>query len=298
MKFLAQCGAVPVAVAASDFGRSRFHAERLAALYNIQCRPYASVTEMLVGENLDALAICTPPEGHAEQLNLALDRGIHVFCEKPLIWKRNKDTTATANVLVKSFYEKNLVLHCNTQWTYTLADFERLHGPIEHAVVEKFEIQLSPAMKDTESMIREAVPHANSLLLALGATGKPWNLEFAEHEVNGAPKQWEARFSIRAKSGQTISARYRFTQCREQPRPAAYAINGREARREITLQGYRQYFCAGARRVAICDPLKTSVMEFLEKIRICRSGGGVLFNSAAAENMRLLGYLYLSQCYE
>lgn len=39
---------------------------------------------MLDGVELDAVAICTPSFLHASQVGAALDRGLHVFCEKPL----------------------------------------------------------------------------------------------------------------------------------------------------------------------------------------------------------------------
>ena len=47
------------------------------------CRAYASLEEMLEKERPDVLHICTPHYLHVPMTAYALQRGIHVFCEKP-----------------------------------------------------------------------------------------------------------------------------------------------------------------------------------------------------------------------
>ena len=56
-----------------------------AALYaeKYACRAYASLEEMLEKERPDVLHICTPHYLHVPMTTYALQRGIHVFCEKP-----------------------------------------------------------------------------------------------------------------------------------------------------------------------------------------------------------------------
>ncbi len=46
---------------------------------------YDSPDELLAGEPLDFVDICTPPSSHAPLIESALGRGLHVLCEKPLI---------------------------------------------------------------------------------------------------------------------------------------------------------------------------------------------------------------------
>lgn len=48
-------------------------------------RWYDSPEDLLAGEPLDFVDICTPPSSHAELTLRALDRGLHVLCEKPLV---------------------------------------------------------------------------------------------------------------------------------------------------------------------------------------------------------------------
>jgi predicted dehydrogenase len=45
---------------------------------------YGDYEEMLSEADLDAVLIATPSKFHAEMVEVALERGLHVFCEKPL----------------------------------------------------------------------------------------------------------------------------------------------------------------------------------------------------------------------
>ena len=53
-------------------------------------RWYDSPDELLEGEPLDFVDICTPPSSHATFIQRALDRGLHVLCEKPLVSSREE----------------------------------------------------------------------------------------------------------------------------------------------------------------------------------------------------------------
>jgi len=46
---------------------------------------YADMDEMLAKETLDAVVISTPSKLHAAMVGKALERGLHVFCEKPFV---------------------------------------------------------------------------------------------------------------------------------------------------------------------------------------------------------------------
>jgi predicted dehydrogenase len=48
-------------------------------------RWYESVDELLSGETLDFVDICTPPSSHSPLIKRALDAKLHVLCEKPLV---------------------------------------------------------------------------------------------------------------------------------------------------------------------------------------------------------------------
>lgn len=67
-----------VAVADLDPERARAIASRYRA------RPYLDAEAMLDAEKLDVVAVCTPPGAHAPLVIRAAQRGVHVFCEKPM----------------------------------------------------------------------------------------------------------------------------------------------------------------------------------------------------------------------
>src|SRR5262249_57498794 len=49
-----------------------------------QCRWYDTVDRLLDHGELDFVDVCTPPSSHAGLIRAALERGLHVLCEKPL----------------------------------------------------------------------------------------------------------------------------------------------------------------------------------------------------------------------
>ncbi len=61
---------------------------------------YSDYNEMLREAQLDAVVIATPSRMHADMVRAALERGLHVFCEKPftLSVKDAAELTALANV--------------------------------------------------------------------------------------------------------------------------------------------------------------------------------------------------------
>lgn len=58
-------------------------AEALRALPH--ARMYRDVESLLAHEKLDFVDICTPPHAHFEAACLAIEAGVHVLCEKPLV---------------------------------------------------------------------------------------------------------------------------------------------------------------------------------------------------------------------
>jgi predicted dehydrogenase len=58
-------------------------------------RWYASVDELLSAETLDFVDVCTPPSSHTALIEQALQAGLHVLCEKPLV-TRLADVQAVA----------------------------------------------------------------------------------------------------------------------------------------------------------------------------------------------------------
>lgn len=80
MQVLAESGAATVAAIAD----AQPETARTAASCAPQARIAESLDDLLAHEDLDGLVIATPSGAHAAQATLALERGIAVFCQKPL----------------------------------------------------------------------------------------------------------------------------------------------------------------------------------------------------------------------
>src|SRR2546425_5315644 len=95
-------------VAVTDVARAR----RPAAEAQLPtARWHDSAEELLARERLDFIDICTPPSSHALLIAAALERGLHVLCEKPLV--RSLDELAPVTRLAA---ETGRVLHTVHNW--------------------------------------------------------------------------------------------------------------------------------------------------------------------------------------
>ena len=61
----------------------QLHPEK-ASILGGNIKFFSDYKELIAQSDLEALIICTPHPQHAEQIVSAAERGIHVFCEKPL----------------------------------------------------------------------------------------------------------------------------------------------------------------------------------------------------------------------
>lgn len=71
--------------------------ERRAAVEPIVpgARWYESADAMIAGADLDFVDICTPPSTHGRLIKAALEHGLHVLCEKPLVGSLTELTALT-----------------------------------------------------------------------------------------------------------------------------------------------------------------------------------------------------------
>ncbi len=95
-------------VAATDARPAR-RAEAEARLP--RARWYDSAAELMARDDLHFVDICTPPSSHAGLIQAALQRGLHVLCEKPLVCSLD-DLTALARLVSAT----DRVLHTVHNW--------------------------------------------------------------------------------------------------------------------------------------------------------------------------------------
>jgi predicted dehydrogenase len=92
---LASIGVEVAAVCGSSRGRAEEFATGAA---------YGDLGELLEREQVDAVHVCTPNDVHAPQALAAIERGIHVVCEKPLAV-----STAESRAMVEAAEERGVV---------------------------------------------------------------------------------------------------------------------------------------------------------------------------------------------
>lgn len=106
-------------------------------------KAYTDYQDMLERAELDAVVIATPTRSHFDMVSAALNRGLHVFCEKPLTL-RSEESRALAeqararglhsqvgyhNRFVAAFAEAKRLLDLNAIGTVTHASAEA-YGPV------------------------------------------------------------------------------------------------------------------------------------------------------------------------
>jgi NAD(P)-dependent dehydrogenase (short-subunit alcohol dehydrogenase family) len=280
-RFLSRAGAEVVAVA----GSSRLSAVRtagyLAARHGFRPCAAESVERLVADFDLDLVAICSPKECHASHLDLALEGKLDVFCEKPLMTMRSRTDVEAAAKFVRAFAARGLVLHHNTQWRYTIPDFMEMFGLSELPPPANITVRLSPTGPGVDGC-EETLPHANSLVLALGCNG-------AVEDVRARWAYRDAAVAVEFQSGvlgnrAAARIRYVFISERSQPRMAAYALNGMRVRRVVDMSGgYSATLADGARRRPIGDPLERSVRVFLTRV----AGRDTDADPAVLQNLRM-----------
>ncbi len=233
------------------------------ASHGIDAAGHLSLTEALAHGRLDALVIASPAGTHAALLDAALEAGLHVLCEKPLVWD-GPDVPGRSAAYVEAFAARGLLLFENTQWPFTLPAYRALHPGMGETPPRHFEMWLSPREGDAADMLKECVSHPLSLLQSLApppAGAGPLLAGLAFRAASAAADRIEVAF--RHPGGDGIAVRVRLAQCREQPRPAGYAVDGRAAERRVRMSDYAQTFEHGGRSVDVPDPTDALVASFV-----------------------------------
>ncbi|MDA7979344.1 MAG: Gfo/Idh/MocA family oxidoreductase [Pirellulales bacterium] len=315
---LSKLGAHVAAVAGTSHSSVAAAQENLHQMAGIAPQGYTSVEEMFAEEALDAVAICSPDTVHLEQLQLALEAGVHVLCEKPLVFDGRTNPADTVRPLVEAFADKGLALVVNEQWPYTLPAFDLVHPNVHQAGVppQEFRMLLCPGATGAD-MIPNSMPHVLSMLGALHGDADPSSVHVRDIEVSS--KGRDSRGDVdaatvsfvycgdKAENSQpcvtNVSVELRFMAA--PPRPARYAIDGFGVERVIREPGYRMSLepwslnaDAGKRNqttasfsqsaTPLADPLPQLLADFT---RQCASTSHKP-NMAAVANLQALWHIY------
>ncbi len=260
-RWLAGSGAVLPAFLATSATSLEEGASDLKRQAGVTARGYTDLNELLDREHLDALAILSPSETHESYLRVALERGLHVLCEKPLIWG-SQDAAEQVADLTRSFQERGLLLAENCQWPHILGAFKELHGP--PGELRSFSMRLTPASHG-EKMLGDALPHPLSLLQALAPCAEATleDISFSTQDPSAEEMVLEGTYTTEDSS---VPIRVELIRGKTLPREASLTINGREARRRVRMDDYALFLCDGEREVPLPDPLKALLTGFLSDL--------------------------------
>ena len=245
---------------------------RLLMARGINARGFTSLDALLAAEPIDALVIASPAETHHEWLETALAAGLHVLCEKPFVWG-GTDAVLGVHTLTYEFLRRGLVLREHCQWPYTLPAFRALWPGVLDEPVRTFEMELAPSSRG-EAMLVDVMSHPVSLLQELMADDERWgqvggpgiaSVRFSSRDPRA--ERFEVVVDVRdATRAPLVEMTVRMATTPDQPRPAAYVVNGRRADRRIRLPGYAMSLECGGREVPMEDPMKLAVADFVRAV--------------------------------
>ncbi|MCX7642315.1 MAG: Gfo/Idh/MocA family oxidoreductase [Armatimonadetes bacterium] len=174
---------------------------------NFQGQGYTSLRDMLDREKPDAVSVCSPHHLHAEHCLEALSRGIHVLCEKPLVWfgpGRLDEALEQARKIVNLAAERNLQFAVNTQYVaaipHLLQIWDKQGLP---KIPEQLTLVMEAKMKERDTsgvnLWIDLAPHPLSILLALFPEAE---LDLDSVVFEGGTDSLGAHFSIHHQSRQ------------------------------------------------------------------------------------------------
>jgi len=248
----------------STSSRSRDEtAHELKRTSGIRARGYLDLKAMLKDEQLDALAILSPHATHAEYLDAALEAGLHVLCEKPLVWGV-EDPGAVAARLTAGFIDQALVLFENCQWPYTLPALERLHpGVLDHLPM-RFQMALWPSRRGVD-MLGDSLPHPLSVLQRIAPGENPIVEDVRFSTTDPDARVTVVRFCYGV-GDHHVETEVEMRASTSHPRNVRIAINGRWATRLVSARDYAISFHSDSRSVPVDDPLPLLLGEFVKAI--------------------------------
>jgi len=282
------CGALTTGAESAAQAREWFRGRGL------ELPVHHDLDELISEARPDALMISTPAGTHEPFLRAALEKGLHVLCEKPLLagprtGPRGEggpgSTAEGCRVLARAFQEKGLVLRETCQWPFTLEAFRKLHPGFPLRKASRFRMLLAPPPAEAHVRLVETLSHPLSLVQAVGPLHPSVSdIRFEEPEGPRGPLRVFFRYSG---SGLRFDCEVVLAVRREEPAPAEFSFDDRLCRRTVRQPGYRFFFDRGSREgggeagepsVALEDPLRSRVQAFLDDVLFSRGAGRIGHN--------------------
>ena len=228
--------------------------------YGIEAHSYTDFDAMVSAEKPDVVVIASPSSTHFDYLLKCLDRGLHVFCEKPFIWDDHRDIRKRIEDIFEKAREKRLTIAMNSQWPFSIDDYEEICGKIRIEEKNIFFARMSP-FSPGRVMIPESVPHPLSILYGRLGAGEIQKLNFELDEEGEMTIRFTYLFETRA-----CDVLIELIHQKTPPRDFSFGFNGKIVSRSLDLNHYEIYFNYGDKKLKIMDPLELSVKNFMEAV--------------------------------
>ncbi len=262
-RHLAAAGAEIAAVVGSRLVTALEAAEALAPDLGHRPIPLAHADDLERLPDLAGLVIASPHETHEAWLRWAVGRGLHVLCEKPLVWGGEGAPLAAA-ACARRFAQRGLHLVVNAQHPWSLPAFFALHPEVRPGAVTRLEVALAPPSRGL-AMLPDALPHALSLLHALAPDPEgrvePRSAAWGDDEG----RSLALRFAYHG-AGRAIEVDVALEEGGPPPRPMRLALDGRSATRRVEAAGYALRYEDQGRSVPLPDPMAALCRDFLRRL--------------------------------
>ncbi len=265
-------------------GKTGLQASSALRKYGIEAHPYTTFEEMVKGEKPDAVVIASPSSTHYEYLLKCLDSGLHIFGEKPFVWGSDTDIQKRAEDVLEKAREKKITIAMNSQWPFSVDDYEKICGEIRIRKTNHFSMRMSP-FSPGKVMIPESVPHPPSILYCRLGPGRIEGLNFESN----TEEEMSIRFTYLFGTGD-CDVLIRLVHQRTPPREFSYGFNDRIVIRSLDLRNYDIYFHYGDKKLRVADPLELSVKNFMEALE--RGTEPLIGAPHILQNMSLLKAVY------
>jgi hypothetical protein len=270
-------------------GSSMQSAQQVATLLHqslgLSPKPFDSLETLIEETQPNALSICTPAECHFKQILMAFDRGLPVFCEKPMFWggKLNPETLESQISLLSN--HQNRCLSLNTCNAYFMENVIKKTG--RPSTINSFSFKFhTQGPHRGKAIAEDLLPHGFSLLIVLLGDGEITNLS-----KKAEPNSYQCQFSYK---GCKVS--FEFREEREGPKHLAFSINDREFTRGQEGKGetYRVYLKDGltGKKIETEDPFQVYISRFLSGLKSGNRSAMNKFTEGVA-NLRMMSQVCL-----
>lgn len=267
-RFLHEEGARIAGVYGRSLASASVAAAELKSTLGVETVAYPDLPTLLRETRPDGIAICTSTEAHQQHLLDAADAGVAALCEKPLLWRDGDDPVRATERVLERFEAAQRGIILNTQWPHLLAPFFTLYPEVSKQPLHSFEMYLAPSAVGLD-MVVESVSHPLSLLFALVGPGRVEGRSCRYQEESGIG-QTHVSFDFHHATG-TVAGLVHLKTEPNQPRNAWFALNGKRVDREIRPPHYGIALRSDARTIAVDDPLRLQIRNFLLALRGARS---------------------------